>query len=55
MIRMAAAANEVINPWDLESAKPTRSLRYATTDQLIALGFLFNATMGRWVISPPTQ
>jgi hypothetical protein len=52
---MAARANEVINPWDLEASKPSSRFRYTSADQLISLGFVYNATMGRWVIPTPTM
>lgn len=50
---MAAEASEVIHPWDLESAKPCRSLRHASAEALEALGFVYDANLGRWAIAPP--
>jgi hypothetical protein len=48
---MAAEASEVIHPWDLESAKPCRSLRHSSAEALEMLGFVYDGT--RWVIPPP--
>ena len=52
---MAAETSDVINPWDLESAKPCGSLRHASAEALEMLGFVYDATVGRWVIQPPTN
>jgi hypothetical protein len=49
---MAAQASEVIQPWDLESAKPCGSLRHASAEALERLGFVYDAKVGRWVIAP---
>jgi hypothetical protein len=50
---MAAAANEVIDPWVLESAKPCDRLRHSSAAALEMLGFVYDAKAGRWVIPPP--
>ncbi len=50
---MAAEASEVIDPWDMESAKPCRGLRHASAEALEMLGFIYDANAGRWVIPPP--
>jgi hypothetical protein len=52
---MAAETSEIINPWDLESAKPCGSLRHASAEALEMLGFVYDATAGRWVIPPPAN
>ena len=50
---MAAEASKVIDSRELESAKPCRSLRYASAEALEMLGFVYDAQVGRWVIPPP--
>jgi hypothetical protein len=50
---MAAEAREVINSWDLESAKPCTSLRHASAEELERLGFRYDEKLGRWLIRPP--
>jgi hypothetical protein len=50
----AAELNEAIDPWDLESAKPCTKLRHASAEALEMLGFVYDATVGRWVIPQVT-
>ena len=49
---MATEASEVMDHRDMESAKPCRSLRYASAEALEMLGFIYDAKIGRWVIPP---
>jgi hypothetical protein len=50
---MAAEASQVIYPWDFDSAKPCRGLRHASVEALEILGFVYDPTVGRWLIPPP--
>ena len=52
---MSAEAIEVIHPWDLAAAKPSSRYRYTSAEQLMTLGFEYNATIGRWVLPIPKQ